>query len=773
MPERFKSAFFAFPSEPDDLVKTVIAGSQAANHASEKVSIKTWPQMNIFGAALADEIRGEIRKADVLICDITRPNLNVYYEIGYAVGLGKPIAPVVNTSFANATQEILKDGFFDGIGFKPYDNSDQLSKILQELPGHVLLELYGKPVNFQQPLYVLDTFRKTDFRNAIVSAVKQSNVFFRSFDPVETPRFSTIPMIGETTSSAGIIVPVVAPHVDDSSRHNLRAAFLAGVCHGLGRQTLLIQRDFDLIPTDYRDLVTSVTSEAEIAERVVEFANSSIRAAQSIGSQRSRAPKSALQQLSLGSSSAENEFRTLDLYFVETAEYLRTLRGETRVVAGRKGSGKTAIFFRVRDNFRDVRNSYVTDLKPESHQLSLFREELLKISDKGVFDHTLAAFWHFVLLSEILLTIRREYEFRAKRDHKALAVVQEITIALDRFDTFNTGDFTSRINRLGKLILDEVKSLNAKGITLSPERVTNIVFRDGIGRVKELIDRYTSTETPMVLLFDNIDKGWLAQGVHEFDVRLVRLLVEALDKIRHDFESQHKDFMSVVFLRNDIYELLIGQTPDRGKAGQIRIDWTDRAKLRQVIFRRLAASTKESNSNFDQLWNRFFIAKVNGQDSFEYFLDHCLMRPRFLLNIIENAVANGINRGHVAVQQDDCVDAVRQHSLYLINDFGYEIRDVSGLPSEILYSLVGVTKFLTKAEVVERFRKFGVEESSLETAFRLMLWYGVVGVANSTGSEHYIYDYDYDIQRLDAEIRNSPDEVLFIANPALHVALRS
>src|SRR5258708_4914827 len=773
MSERFKSAFFAFPSQPDDLVKTVIAGAEAANGASEKVSIKTWPQMDIFGAALADEIRSEIRKADVLICEITRPNLNVYYEMGYAIGSGKPIAPVVNTSFANATQEILKDGFLDGIGFKPYENSDQLAKILQELPGHVLLELYGKPVNFQQPLYVLDTFRKTDFRNAIVSAVKRSNVFFRSFDPVEISRFSTIPMIGEATSSAGIVIPFVASHVDDSVRHNLRAAFLAGIGHGLSRQTLLIQRDFDLVPTDYRDFVSSVTDESDITERVVEFANSSIRAAQSIGTLKNRGNKSALQQLSLGASSAENEFRTLDMYFVETAEYLRTVRGETRVVAGRKGSGKTAIFFRVRDNFREVRDSFVTDLKPESHQLSLFREELLRISDKGVFDHTLAAFWHFVLLSEILLTIRREYEFRARRDHRALAVVQEITLALDRFDTFNTGDFTSRINRLGRLILDEVKSLNSKGVALSPDRLTNIIFRDGIGRIRELIDRYTSTDTPMVLLFDNIDKGWLAQGVHEFDVRLVRLLVEALDKIRHDFESQHRDFMSVVFLRNDIYELLIGQTPDRGKAGQIRIDWTDRAKLRQVIFRRLAASTKDTNLNFDQLWTRFFMAKVNGQDSFEYFLDHCLMRPRFLLNIIENAIANGINRGHTEVQQDDCIDAVRQHSLYLINDFGYEIRDVSGLPSEILYSLVGVTKFLTKAEVIERFRKAGVDESSLETAFRLMLWYGVLGVANSTGSDHYIYDYDYDIQSIDPEIRNIPDAVTFLAHPALHVPLRS
>jgi hypothetical protein len=426
----------------------------------------------------------------------------------------------------------------------------------------------------------------------------------------------------------------------------------------------------------------------------------------------------------------------------------------------------------VRDNFRGVPGSFVTDLKPESHQLSLFREELLKISDVGVFDHTLAAFWYFVILSEILLTIRRKYEHRSIRDYRALAVTTEIDSALDRFGVFGSGDFTSRINRLGKLVLEEIKALKAKGTILSPERLTNIVFRDGIARIRELIDHYTSADTPMVLLFDNIDKSWPAQGVSEFDVRLVRLLVESLDKIRRDFDAQHKDFMSVVFLRNDIYELLVGQTPDRGKAGQIRIDWSDRAKLRQVIFRRLAASTGNETLNFEHLWTRFFVPTVGGQDTFEYFVDHCLMRPRFLINILENAIANGINRGHERVQEDDCIDAVRQHSLYLINDFGYEIRDVSGLPSEILYSLVGVTKLVTRDEVTERFRRFNVDDKDLNKAFRLMLWYGVLGVAANTGGEHFIYDYDYDMQRLEADIRNSADEVLYVINSALYVAMR-
>jgi hypothetical protein len=149
------------------------------------------------------------------------------------------------------------------------------------------------------------------------------------------------------------------------------------------------------------------------------------------------------------------------------------------------------------------------------------------------------------------------------------------------------------------------------------------------------------------------------------------------------------------------------------------------------------------------------------------------MRPRFLINLIENAIANAINRGHERVQEIDCIDAVRQHSLYLINDFGYEIRDVSGFPPDILYALVGVSRLVTQEEVKARFKKFGVAEADLDKSFRLMLWYGVIGLALGTGAERYIYDYDYDMKRLDAEIRIHGNEVLFTTNPALHVAMQS
>jgi hypothetical protein len=234
-----------------------------------------------------------------------------------------------------------------------------------------------------------------------------------------------------------------------------------------------------------------------------------------------------------------------------------------------------------------------------------------------------------------------------------------------------------------------------------------------------------------------------------------------------------RDLIFVVFLRNDVFELMVAETPDKGKAAIVRIDWTDRIKLKQVIDLRLRASIVDGGKpSFNEIWGRYFTPTVNGRDTFEYFVDHCLMRPRFLIAIVENAIANAINRGHEQVEQDDCEDAVRQHSYAILNDFGYEIRDVTGVTETVLYSLVGTTDVITKGEVLERFAKGGVTADP-EKLFTYLLWYGVLGVVNAKNEVRYIYDVEYNMNRLEAEVKTQKDEPLFVVNPALHVALRA
>ena len=772
---QFRSAFFAFPSQPAELMDPITAAVELSK-SHPAVSVKAWPQLPIFGASISDEVREGIKTSNVLICDITKTNQNVYYEAGLAIGLGKSIAPVLNVSFANAAEDIQKDGLFDVIGYKSYENSQGLSAILADLPSTVLVEMYSKPLNRHQPVYFLNAFHKTDFVSGIASAIKRSKVFYRSFDPAENPRFIIVQTINEVTASAGVVIPFLEEYLADAERHNVRAAFLAGLAHGLGRDTLLIRhrtRDAAPAAADFRDDVIAVRSENEITETVAAFCERALIASQSIKGPKERASRSALQKLTLGATAAENEFRTLEDYFVATSEFLKASRGEAGIIAGRKGSGKTAIFFMVRDHFRKQRKTVVIDLRPESHQLSMFKSELARIVNAGAFDRTISAFWYFVILSEILFALKRELEFQASRRGNVYTQVQEIDQALDELQISASGDFTARINRLASYITQEIKARAERRQGLAPEDLTNIVFRSGIARAKSLVVKHSEKLEQLVFLFDNIDKGWAADGVDELDVRMVRLLLESLEKVKSDLGTANREFIFVVFLRNDVFELMVSNTPDKGKIAVVRIDWTDRIKLKKVIYERLKASTLNRSGDFQEIWQKFFTAKVGERDAFEYFADHCLMRPRFLISIVEMSIANAINRSHDRVTGDDCVDAVKQHSNSILNDFGYEIRDVSGASEKVLHSLVGTTEYITKNEVLERFEKAQIiDGKDREKLFQYMLWYGVLGVVNENNAECYIYDFEYNMPRLEAEILIQRDEPLYVFNPALHVALK-
>ena len=107
------------------------------------------------------------------------------------------------------------------------------------------------------------------------------------------------------------------------------------------------------------------------------------------------------KKIDLGDLAAENEIKGLSSYFVPTGEYNEAKRGHARLVVGRKGAGKTAIFYGVRSTYKPSRAHLVLDLKPEGHQFTKLREAVLEQLSPGVQQHVLTAFWNYILLMEI------------------------------------------------------------------------------------------------------------------------------------------------------------------------------------------------------------------------------------------------------------------------------------------------------------------------------------------------------------------------------------
>jgi hypothetical protein len=328
-----------------------------------------------------------------------------------------------------------------------------------------------------------------------------------------------------------------------------------------------------------------------------------------------------------------------------------------------------------------------------------------------------------------------------------------------------SGDFTSRLYTLIRSITQELDALKSTNRLPSVEELTNIIFRVDLRAARALIEKCVNRRAIIVFLFDNIDKGWSARGVQSEDVRLVRLLIEALNKMQRDLSRRDIQFQSLVFIRNDIYELLIDQTPDRGKEGQILIDWSDREQLKRIILERIQYSLDIDFTNFAEAWRRFFIPTVDGIDSFEYLADRCLMRPRFLIDLVEKCLSIAVNRGHDCVCDDDLKAACRQHSYYLISDFGYEIRDVSSATHDLFYAFIGIGELVTYGEVLCALAEAKIPINQQARLVELLLWYGFLGLALASDRKIFIYDVEYDFKRLMA-LAGGVESTLYCINPA-------
>jgi len=755
--------FIAYPESSRIVVEAIRGAVELADN--EKLKLKPWEKMATIGFKLDDLIRDQIHKADVLIADITHPNPNVFYEIGYAAAVGKPVIPTVNVAIEKAIEEIQRLGLFDTIGWATYVNAQELSVKLRDWNAISWQSKFSRRRDHAQPLFILDMLKKTDFRNHIVHAVQNSHVNFRKFDPEEIPRLTAAQAIADVSCSAGVILPIIATELVDSYRHNLRAAFLLGLAHGYEIDALAIQYENGPAPLDYRDYITNSTFRRETEKHVEEYCAATLVRNQQL-SARDKKPTGILGDVDLGSPAAENEIQQLAYYFVETAEYARALRAEGAVVVGRKGSGKSAVFFQVAGAVSRERSKCVVELRPASHNLSEMREALLSVVNAGVFDHTIAAFWQFIIYVEILLKLREMILPRARNDFALQEKIRGLEKTFALSESAVAGDFTSRLDTAIREVVRIAKTV--KSAADLRNTLTNMMFESPIPKLREAISSLSEYYSGIHVLIDDLDKGWPPRQVEKHDVATVKHLIEVLNRIQRDLTRKDINFRHLIFLRSDIYERLIEETSDRGKYNLIRLDWSDPQQLRHLLYRRVVSALDKQKQEAAWAAVNPTLGKV---EAIDLMIESSLRRPRFLIDLCERTLSFAVNRGHSIVTADDVEEGMRQMSLYLVSDFGYEMRDVAGTPEDIFYSFIGSPELLTEGELEKMLAsdRLGI---GLKETIDLLIWYGFLGIISKTGQALFIYDRAYDFRRLEAERDPDKQEVLYAINPAFTRGLR-
>lgn len=744
--ENEKYNFIAYAASPKLIGETL----EPINHSRTKVPTKTWSQLDILGNSINQEVYDGITNSIDFIADISVLNYNVVFEIGYAIAKHKNIILIKNKAINSETKERIKEiGIFDTLGYGEYSNTQEVIEYINNPNRKSNLKFDEQDINIETPIYLLETAIKTNKSIRIASRIKKSKIFYRSFDPSETYRMSPTDVINNIATSIGVVVSWLPASYEDSFNNNIRASFIAGLALGMGKIISILQIDQCDVPIDLRDIVKECPSDLKIDEAIADIASNIIEKLQQTRHHSKIEKKTLLEEIDLGASAAENEFRSLPNYYFKTDQYNRVLRGEARIVCGRKGSGKTALFAQIRNKLRENKRNIVIDLKPESYELIKFKETITACMQEGTYNHTLVAFWEYVLLLEICYKILEKDKTTYYRNPNITELYPKLMNVYQNGEYTAEGDFSERLAYIINLIVQQIREKfgDKKNVRLSSAEVTEIIYKHNIGEIKKLLKQYLKYKDSVWILFDNIDKGWNTDGLCKEDLIIVRTLLDASRKIEQQLSNNDIDCKTVIFLRNDVYELLIDYTPDRGKEARVLIDWVDSAALGEIIKRRLNYSISEEECDFRTLWDTICVKLVKGEDSFQYIIDRTLMRPRALIDCIKDCIGVAINRGHEKIQENDILDGLKQFSYDIIQEISREIRDVLPKVKDALFMFIGREEILDTNLLNDLYNYEGIEKDDWDKLTDFLLWYGVLGIYDGN-SVKYIYNTNYDLSVL-------------------------
>lgn len=462
-------------------------------------------------------------------------------------------------------------------------------------------------------------------------------------------------------------------------------------------------------------------------------------------------------------------------YYVEIPAYRRALRKEVRLVTGRKGSGKTAIFFRLRDTIRANRQNVVLDLKPEAYQLLKLKDSIVKLMSSGTVEHTVTAFWEYILWLEICYKLLEKDQDTHTRDNRLFEPYQRLKAVYISDDYSREGDFAERLKAL---LRDIVLKLEAKfpgqtDLSLSGPEITELVYQHDFAKLKGQVQDYLHFKGELWLLFDNLDKGWTSQGVNAQDLVMVRALIEATRKIERELLRKSVTAHTVIFLRNDVFENLVDTTSDRGKETRANVDWDDPDLLRELVRRRLTRDNTDSEEpDFRTAWTEIFAPLVDGEDSSQYLIDRCLMRPRSLLELIGHCRGHAVNLGHERITKEDIAKGLSTFSNDLLSELDLEIRDVWPKAENVLYAFIGSKRQLTREQLLSKLRAHGVAEDQLDHLIELLFWFGFLGFLWTNGEPRFIYSFHYNMKVLEGTHKQLlATGITYSLNPAFEVAL--
>lgn len=745
-------AFFAYPSDPPALAETLLSAIQRVASSrearDENFVIHPWTENTITGRRIITAILAEIDRSEVFACDLTQPNPNVSFELGYAIAKSKRLFTCIDSTRSESAKAYRKNYYsLLGMGYSSYQNHEELSDaILRDSPWKNLDQTLlaqrqqGSSLPLEKPtLLYVQSPAKTD---SVLSTQNMLNatVFRESIivdDPNEYSAQTLDWYVDKIYDSDAVLLHLLAEDHIDGVAHNLKASIVAGLAHGFGRPVLMLAHAPYKPPIDYEHLLRV----HETAESCVTQASAWLSdIASNLAHRRARRPSRTmelsqldLRSLFLGEPVAEHEADRLYDYFVETDSFYHAMDNPVTILVGRRGTGKTAILYAISAAMQRQRRNHVTVLKPvgyETHGLLRVLDAVPQHSERGFLIESL---WKYLIYSEIAASVAERLKDRpAQQKHSETE--REFLAYYSSHATVLDHPFSERLESAIEMLRDIGSISDAREQRL---RISELLHSSLIGELRRRIGLVLSNSPTLTLLIDGLDEPWVPGEHINHLAELIAGLLGVAQDIPRDFGRSSSSVKPVetkivVLLRSDIFSFLRRLIPEQDKLPVEKVTWRDEELLLRVLEERMLHGAPK-NRSADDVWEELFPESVAASACKAFVLKAVLPRPRDLIHFVKAAVSNAVNRGHAKVLAEDLVTAKEQYSLYAFQSILKEDDPAKGNLEEILYEFAGSALYVTFEDIQAMLSGVEVAEEDVEFYVDLLCDISFLGIETTAG----------------------------------------
>jgi hypothetical protein len=749
-----KSGFFAYSSNPPHCGEFIEEAIKDIHKSGHLVSLKSWKVMSIAGKFIISEILKEIESSDFICADLTGLNENVLFEIGFAIGKGKPVWLIQDTSITESHNRFKELNFLTTIGYSSYTNSKDIvnsflnsKAYLNETNVLNTFENVNTELVSENALLYLKSQYDTNYNQYITNTITDYKLPTVIDDATEVKVQPVSWYFNQVQNVPAVLVEFSSTYRSGHELHNAKCAFVAGLSIGLGLKVQMVAEKPFPTSMDYQEYLKKFTSLELCKIAIVPFLND-IRnniaklIVRKHPQEESQKPISELQKIKFGEFIAEHEATNIYEYYIETAHEENLIRSEYNIVVGRKGCGKTAtLYYLEAELSRDVRNEVIA-IKPVNFEIDGLIELIKKLRSDFEKGYIIQSIWKFLIYTEVAKKIYETIKDKpiyalTDTDRRILEFVNDNTSII-------LSDISTRLEQeLANLeILEKIEEQ-----TEFRNKIAEVLHENIIKVLKELIISYMNTRRKLVILIDNLDKNWKKENNIEITSKFILGLLGVIGRISKELKgSPNKpndfDLNLIVFLRSDIFRFILQYAREPDKIEYYNIRWNDSEILLRIIERRVELlSTNKIKENF---WDTYINKNVDGIPVKEYIISCIIPRPRDLIYFVNSAKDIAVRRGHNIIQESDLLAAHKDYSNWIFKSILVENGVTVSQIQKFLYNLMGESSILTKSRIEEFMvmSDISIENRNVDKFIAHLC--GLSFLGRETRSLHFEFEFDFD-----------------------------